>query len=636
MSNSAGMFKKNSSGVASEHTGDERPWLVPMLFFILNVIIKSFSVTKVSYDLDEAWHTFYSQWSVSGILKQAGEDPNGPLYNLILHFWMLVFGNSETATRSLSVLFSALTAPLMYLFGKKFLSKEAGIFSVLIFSFSNLHFFYSHNARVYTLICFLAMWSLYLFLQLIKGGRPVILFWYAVVNTLMLYTHLTTAFLLVAQVAYSLLLFRSEQKNMLLSWIGIAAPVLLFIPWAMSSPYFNKPKASSWLTLPKWNDVWETWIDFAGSVEILYLFIALFFIAAVSLLVKINRQKTMSFLFLAFCFFIPVVCSVEVSSHLVPIFITKYVILSSLGLYMLTGNALAIISIRSIVKVFLLAVILFLSFSVLGGKNFTGEDWKSAVKETLKYKSGRTMVVISPAYQAPTFTFYYNKNYFSRPDSMKEFLKKEKIIFPETLDEILLAPSDYDNVVLITSHEKIVNPAYLVSYFKNNFRLTHDTAFPSIRMYFFEKASPLAYYADNMESQTQSFQIHKIIESDIAHSGKHVCLLDKKNQCSNTFSDRAGAFPAQAAVKACGWVYAETKNISCLFVVSVENAKGAYIYKVSDLKEMAVEGKWFQVCSEIKLPAETSPQDAIKVYFWNQGKENIYIDDMEVSEVNHP
>src|SRR5688500_10387733 len=114
-------LKKNSSGdVFPSVINKGNAWFFPLFFFVLNLVIKSFSVTKVSFDLDEAWHTYFSQKSLGEILKIAGTDPNGPFFNLLLHFWIKLYGVSEMATRTLSIIFSAATAPLLFVLGKKY------------------------------------------------------------------------------------------------------------------------------------------------------------------------------------------------------------------------------------------------------------------------------------------------------------------------------------------------------------------------------------------------------------------------------------------------------------------------------------------------------------------------------------
>lgn len=626
------IFFSNISATFSH--AEKKPWLIPLLFFVLNLIIKSFSITKVSYDLDESWHTFFSQKAVGEILKQAGEDPNGPLYNLLLHFWMVLFGNSEIATRSLSVLFSSLTAPLIYEFGRKHLTKQAGIFSALIFSFANLHFFYSHIARVYSLVCVLAIISMYLYLELIKTGKLKVLIYYTAVCTAMIYTHLTTVFILAAQFLAGIIFFRRSKHNILLSMVCIIASMLSFVPWAMNSYYFNKPQATSWLSPPTWKDANEIFVDFAGSAGMLYILTGIFLIAAISIVRNSSAEIRKAFLFLLFCFFVPILCSAIVSHLIVSVFLPRYVMFSSLSMYMLSGLAVSMISSHRSVRFITLLMVLIFSFSLLGKTVYTFETWKTVVNEIKKNKTDRTLIMISPTYQKYAFCYYYNREFFSRPDSTVELLKKDKVILAEKKEDMIQYPSDYDNIILLTSHETIVNPESLVKYLKNNFQMKSDTQYSGIRMYFFEKRLKLAFMTDDMEGAVQSFQPRKIIEKEFARSGKKVCLLDKSSSYSNTFEDRAGAFSNfSGLLKACGWVYHESNNINCVFVISIESDSVPYFYRSAEIKGYGTSKKWFQVCEEIQFPVEMVPTDRVKAYFWNQGETPVYIDDMEIAEL---
>ncbi|PIZ64741.1 hypothetical protein COY14_04075 [Candidatus Roizmanbacteria bacterium CG_4_10_14_0_2_um_filter_36_9] len=58
---------------------------------------------------DEAFSVVMSGQSVGNIIQSTAADFNPPLYYLILHYWMLIFGSSEIAIRSLSLLFYTLT-----------------------------------------------------------------------------------------------------------------------------------------------------------------------------------------------------------------------------------------------------------------------------------------------------------------------------------------------------------------------------------------------------------------------------------------------------------------------------------------------------------------------------------------------
>jgi hypothetical protein len=75
MKHSSASFNTFSPGAFASPVKKENVWLIPLFFFILNLIIKSFSVTKSSFDLDEAWHTCFSQKSLGEILKIAAPTP---------------------------------------------------------------------------------------------------------------------------------------------------------------------------------------------------------------------------------------------------------------------------------------------------------------------------------------------------------------------------------------------------------------------------------------------------------------------------------------------------------------------------------------------------------------------------------
>lgn len=57
-------------------------------------------------------------------------DASPPLYYLLLHVWMRVFGTSEIATGALSLLFAAATLIAMFLTGRRFAGDETGSLAV--------------------------------------------------------------------------------------------------------------------------------------------------------------------------------------------------------------------------------------------------------------------------------------------------------------------------------------------------------------------------------------------------------------------------------------------------------------------------------------------------------------------------
>src|ERR1022692_3482548 len=72
---------------------------------------------------DESYSIFLALHPVREIIKITACGRDAPLYFLILHYWEGLFGISELAVRSLSVLFSFGTLIISFYFSRKFLNR---------------------------------------------------------------------------------------------------------------------------------------------------------------------------------------------------------------------------------------------------------------------------------------------------------------------------------------------------------------------------------------------------------------------------------------------------------------------------------------------------------------------------------
>ena len=145
-----------------------------------------------SFWLDEAVQVWASaHFSIKDLLTQYMPwDFNPPLYHILLHFWIKVFGASEIGVRSLSVLLGIGCIFLIKKIGDKGYGikdkeirdkgyeikdkrknlKDLGIGTIaaLLLATSPLHIYYSQEARMYILACFLvllATWRFLIFLE---------------------------------------------------------------------------------------------------------------------------------------------------------------------------------------------------------------------------------------------------------------------------------------------------------------------------------------------------------------------------------------------------------------------------------------------------------------------------------------
>ena len=151
---------------------------------VLGIILRVFALNQ-SFWLDEAIGALVVK--EQNLVQIATQFPKGdnhpPLYYLALEGWSNLFGYSEVALRSLSVLFGVLTVYFTFLIAKIFTKKKKvfyPLFSALLLASSPFHIYYSQEARMYIMAGLFAAMAVYYFLltldSKIKRKYPWILF----------------------------------------------------------------------------------------------------------------------------------------------------------------------------------------------------------------------------------------------------------------------------------------------------------------------------------------------------------------------------------------------------------------------------------------------------------------------------
>jgi uncharacterized membrane protein len=181
-------------------------------------IIRLFLSNKNSYWNDELLSVaVYGVWNESALdaITALGESSiHPPLYQYILYNWMLVFGNEEVATRSLSNLYISLAAFFLYLTVKESWGRATAFFSSLGFSVMGIPVYYAMESRSYAQTIFLVTLSSWLVWKLIiklrNSGNWVIrgntgqIGLIVLVNSAISLTHYYNFFWLIAQALFVL------------------------------------------------------------------------------------------------------------------------------------------------------------------------------------------------------------------------------------------------------------------------------------------------------------------------------------------------------------------------------------------------------------------------------------------------
>jgi mannosyltransferase len=190
-------------------------------------------------------------FDIPHVLRQDGSPP---LYYMLLHVWMRVFGTSEPATHTLSLIFGLATIPVGFWAGRSLFGERAGWLAAVLFAFDTYLTTYSEETRMYSLMTLLALIATASFLHAFVFRRRRHLPVFAVALALMLYTHNWAFFFIAATLtALAVILWqRREERRELVKDAALAygSAALLFAPWLPTLLFQIRHTGAPWAEVP--------------------------------------------------------------------------------------------------------------------------------------------------------------------------------------------------------------------------------------------------------------------------------------------------------------------------------------------------------------------------------------------------
>lgn len=275
---------------------------------------------------DEAYSYLLAKRGVFEIISLTVRDFSPPLYYLVLHFWINIFGKSEIALRSLSLVFYWAATYVGFLFLNNIfkMNLKKSFFYLLFVAFNPLLLYFAFEVRMYSMFAFFATLSFY---ALYKKNGPL----YLLATILGLYTHYFMVFAVVAQY----FAFRYKQKTALLAFAPWMVFAILSKATSSTSFWIEKIPSSKLLTF-----LGEIYTGYEGGGffgrPLLFVSIAIMALVAYAWMKNRREHKDHKTLFnILFAWGVVVPFIVLVISFFKPVFLPRYLIFSAVGLVLL-------------------------------------------------------------------------------------------------------------------------------------------------------------------------------------------------------------------------------------------------------------------------------------------------------------
>jgi mannosyltransferase len=242
---------ENANAPVGHAVRDTRRWVVPAVVAVLLASVFLRFLTTSPMWLDEAQTVSIANRSLPHLFSALRDDGSPPLYYLLLHFWMSLFGTSSFAIRSLSGIFAVLALPVMAVVARRFrLTDGSPWTAVLILATCPFAVRYATEARMYSLVLLLVLLALLTYERVWSVGNGASIAAAAVVTGALLLTHYWSLFLLAAAaiitVVASLRGVRRARRLLLPMAIGCVA----LVPWLPSFAYQARHTGAPWGSPP--------------------------------------------------------------------------------------------------------------------------------------------------------------------------------------------------------------------------------------------------------------------------------------------------------------------------------------------------------------------------------------------------
>ncbi|WP_192562271.1 glycosyltransferase family 39 protein [Pseudomonas gozinkensis] len=316
----------------------------------LALIVRFYAIDVPSIWYDEAYSLLLARETPTRIWTLTGLDVHPPLYYVLLHYWVMVWGDSSLSARAMSALADVGTLLLCIKLMSLITTRRATWIAALLLSLLPISVRYSQEVRMYTLLGF---WLI--------GATVALVCWtktpevkrfsliYVVLMTAAFYTHYFAGLCILVHWLFWWKSRNSVNRTIIpfARWaVANAMIVLLFLPWAPALvDQLGNLSGLGWIEPVSFQGalglVWQfTVLDGAGGLSSWWQLLPL--ALTVACVVKITAsdyiEKNFRWLLVSYFFFPGI--ALYLLALAVPLFIPRYLVFAAIGLPMIVGAAI--------------------------------------------------------------------------------------------------------------------------------------------------------------------------------------------------------------------------------------------------------------------------------------------------------
>lgn len=214
--------------------------------------------------LDEAISVNIARLPLRQIPGALAHDGSPPLYYVLLHYWMEMFGRSDIAVRALSGVISVATLPVFWLAGRRLGGRTVAWVTFFLALSSPFAINYATTTRMYSLMILLSLLGFVALSAAYESPTRARMLALGAVTAAILYTHYWGLYLVISAGLWLLWRMRVAGRGWS-AFKAMAYGALVWLPWAPVFIYQTIHTGTPWTVAASPGDLLSVFSDWSGG-----------------------------------------------------------------------------------------------------------------------------------------------------------------------------------------------------------------------------------------------------------------------------------------------------------------------------------------------------------------------------------